>query len=462
MHRAEPGIRAHVVNNDTIRLYQKLPLCSTTIVLACHTAHKTALAVSDSNRARCENLRYAYDRLTRPTAVSFDPAPAASAPTAGPVVTFGHAYNAANQRTAESTTDSTWIGYLATSASTTAYTANSLNQYTAVGAVTPTYDGNGNLTSDGTYTLGHDAENRLVSASGAGNSSSYTFDGRSRRKTRTVNGTTTISVTDADNREVLEYDGASGTLLRWYAYGLGPNAAVSQINLGGGARNTLIPNMLGSIVGSYDSTGALTKFGYQPYGRGTAAPQFAYTGQRIDPEIGGLYYYRARHYSTVFGRFLQPDPIGYSGGIHLYGYVDNDPLNGVDPPRLAPEYPADYGTPIPERTFYNAWQSQLSDVTRGSATPSLGSLETHTQVAAAMAGGWAARTILTAIDLFSAATPPIPASPSIAQPRPGPDFIVSPGGTVVPVPTGATGPIATRAPGMQFVGGRGGPGLDAR
>jgi len=29
---------------------------------------------------------------------------------------------------------------------------------------------------------------------------------------------TTFYVTDADNREVLEYDGASGQVLRWYAY----------------------------------------------------------------------------------------------------------------------------------------------------------------------------------------------------------------------------------------------------
>ena len=64
------------------------------------------------------------------------------------------------------------------------------------------------------------AENRLVSAAGAGNTASYTFDAQGRRKTRTVNGTTTVSVTDAQNREVLEYNGSTGALLRWYAYGL--------------------------------------------------------------------------------------------------------------------------------------------------------------------------------------------------------------------------------------------------
>lgn len=43
-----------------------------------------------------------------------------------------------------------------------------------------------------------------------------------------------------------------------------------------------------------------------------------------------------------------------------------------------------------------------------------------------------------------------------------PDFVVSPGGTAFPVPSGATGPLPTRAPGFQFTGGAGGHGLDSR
>lgn len=48
-----------------------------------------------------------------------------------------------------------------------AYTANGLNQYSASGSVTPTYDANGNLTADGSNGYSYDAENRLVSATGA-------------------------------------------------------------------------------------------------------------------------------------------------------------------------------------------------------------------------------------------------------------------------------------------------------
>ncbi len=276
-----------------------------------------------------------YDALNRPSGVSWNPAPAATVPAAGPVVTFGHTYNKADQRTGQTASDATWISYPPATPATTSYTANALNQYTAVGATTPTYDGNGNLTWDGTSTLGHDPENRLVSATGGGNTAAYAFDPRGRRKVRTVNGTTTVTVTGADNRELLDYDGATGAILRWYAYGAGPNAVLNQMNVASATRDTLLPDLLGSIVGSIDSgTGTVAPFAYRPYGTTTAAPaQFGYTGQRVDQETG-LYYYRARHYSPQWGRFTQADPIGYQGGVNLYGYVQNDPLNFNDPEGL--------------------------------------------------------------------------------------------------------------------------------
>ena len=141
-----------------------------------------------------------------------------------------------------------------------------------------------------------------------------------------MNGTTTVFVTDAGNREVLEYDGASGAILRWYAYGLGSNDVLSQMNVGAATRATPVPDNLGSVIGSQDlSSGALSKIGYLPYGKSAGAGPFGYTGQRVDPETNGLYYYRARHYSPAWGRFLQADPTGTGGGSHLYAYVGNDP-----------------------------------------------------------------------------------------------------------------------------------------
>jgi RHS repeat-associated protein len=295
------------------------------------TSAAIASAVPPSGTSVQYATSAAYDALNRPTGISWNPAPTAAGASASGV-TFNHAYNQANQRIGQTATDNSWFNYPAATPSTVSYTANALNQYTAVGAVTPTYNGNGSLTSDGTFTLGYDAENRLTSASGAGNTASYTYDAQGRRKTKTVNGATTVFVTDAGNREVLEYDGASGAILRWYAYGLGSNDVLNQMNVAAATRATFIPDLQGSVIGSLDSTlGALSKIGYLPYGKSASATgPFGYTGQRVDPETNGLYYYRARHYSPAWGRFLQPDPIGYSGGSNLYAYVRNDPLNATD------------------------------------------------------------------------------------------------------------------------------------
>jgi RHS repeat-associated protein len=48
------------------------------------------------------------------------------------------------------------------------------------------------------------------------------------------------------------------------------------------------------------------------------------------PELG-LYYFKSRVYSSRLGRFLQPDPSGYGGGMNLYSYSVADPVNLLDP-----------------------------------------------------------------------------------------------------------------------------------
>jgi YD repeat-containing protein len=176
-----------------------------------------------SGTATSYGVSHGYDALNRPTGATWPNVPAQTAPGAASV-TLTHGYNMMNQRITQAATDNSWLLYPAATAGTVSYTANVLNQYSAVGAVTPTYDGNGSLTFDGTYTYCYDAESRLTGILSAGTCASptttvatYAYDAQGRRKSKTVGSTKTIYVTDADNREVLEYDGTSGQVSRWYA-----------------------------------------------------------------------------------------------------------------------------------------------------------------------------------------------------------------------------------------------------
>jgi RHS repeat-associated protein len=153
-----------------------------------------------------------------------------------------------------------------------------------------------------------------------------------------VNGVTTLFVRDGD-REVLDYAGntaggqTAGQVQHRYVYGNGLDEVLSIVDPATGNRATPVPDIQGSRIALIDGpTGTVTKAGYTPYGESAdTSGAFRYAGQRIDAETNGLTYNRARMYAPGLGRFLQPDPIGYSGGRNLYAYVGNDPLNLIDP-----------------------------------------------------------------------------------------------------------------------------------
>ena len=79
-----------------------------------------------------------------------------------------------------------------------------------------------------------------------------------------------------------------------------------------------------------------TEYTYDPFGNTTTLGSqnsnvFQFTGR--ENEGNGLYYYyRARYYSPVLGRFISQDPLGFAGsGPNLYAYAADDPINLSDP-----------------------------------------------------------------------------------------------------------------------------------
>ena len=90
---------------------------------------------------------------------------------------------------------------------------------------------------------------------------------------------------------------------------------------------------LGTTSALTDSTGTVVEtLNYDSFGNnaGSTRTRYTYTGRERDPDTG-LVYYRARFYDPQLGRFISEDPIGLDGGINYYAYVENSPLNYVDP-----------------------------------------------------------------------------------------------------------------------------------
>ncbi len=58
----------------------------------------------------------------------------------------------------------------------------------------------------------------------------------------------------------------------------------------------------------------------------------------------GFYYYYHRYYDPNTGRFITEDPIGISGGLNLYRFVNNNPVMNIDPLGLFTDAPLPGGT----------------------------------------------------------------------------------------------------------------------
>lgn len=135
---------------------------------------------------------------------------------------------------------------------------------------------------------------------------------------------------------IAEYD-ASGVMQKRYVHGPGNDEPLVEYGATGN-RTWLHADERGSVIARTNSSGATTTINsYDEYGVPDASNvgRFGYTGQTWLPSLG-LWYCKARMYLPRLCRFNQEDPVGYSAGLHLYGYVGGDPLNLSDSSQLCP------------------------------------------------------------------------------------------------------------------------------
>jgi RHS repeat-associated protein len=187
------------------------------------------------------------------------------------------------------------------------------------------------IKSDGVYTYTFNHANQLVSASGAGTTVSYGYNGQGDRVSQTAGITTTTYTLDlaAGLTQVL----ADGTDA--YLYGDGRIAQYSEAG-----PEYFLGDALGSVRQLVDANGELLLAqSYEPYGAvlesaGKGTSSYGFTAEMRDSYIK-LIYLRSREYSPATGRFLTQDSWqgDYTRPLSLNGwnYVEGNPINFVDP-----------------------------------------------------------------------------------------------------------------------------------
>ena len=238
--------------------------------------------------------------------------------------------------------------------------ANRLNQYNNVTnpAVNFTYDGDGNMTENGSWNYEWNGENRLIRAwnySGTGDpnangeiSIAYAYDYVGRRVERHVREYTGGQLEETKTRYLydgwnlamtFEWDSVTDTYSAGESYTWGLDLSNTLQGAGGvggllmeGDRYPLY-DANGNIGQKLGATGTLDMAAeYGPFGEvvsGSMVGAYGFSTKWQDP-VTGMHDYGFRWYSANLGRWLNRDPIGESGGLNLYGFVENDGINWID------------------------------------------------------------------------------------------------------------------------------------
>ncbi len=224
-----------------------------------------------------------------------------------------------------------------------------LSQYTTFDGWALSYDLNGNTTQKGGQSFYYDYRNQLVRAVDNGVSTEFTYDALGRRIEKST-GSETVKYF-YDGKQVIEERDGSNAVLKQYVYGSGIDEILRMDQYTGATATPYYyhTNAIGSVTAVTDGSGTLVeRVTYDIYGMPTITdhatdPQnptivnhsvigndILFQGRRYDGETN-LYYYRARYYDPIMGRFLQTDPLGYKDSMNLYQGFNMNGANYSDP-----------------------------------------------------------------------------------------------------------------------------------
>ncbi len=223
-----------------------------------------------------------------------------------------------------------------------------LNQYERFDQWGLSYDLNGNTTQRGTQHLTYDYKNQVVSVAGVSSNVDFKYDAMGRRVQKSVTSGSQTKATNyyySGNQAIEESDG-NNNVLKQYIYGNGIDEVIRMDKYNG---STSTPyyfhrNGIGSITVVTDANGnVVERTEYDSYGMPTfkdatgnvisksaICNNILFQDREYDEETN-LYYYRARYYDPIMGRFLQTDPKGYQDNMNLYQGFNMNPVNFIDP-----------------------------------------------------------------------------------------------------------------------------------
>jgi RHS repeat-associated protein len=233
-----------------------------------------------------------------------------------------------------------------------------------------------------------DFDNKLRSADLGNNNSvdvNFQYDALGRRVARTGTGGSVVYV-QHDQQTIADYPvgGVATTPTNRYVYASYIDEPVVRKAAGtSGTIHYYHRNQQYSITAMTTLSGAVAeRYAYTAYGQPTilnasgtvltssaVGNRYTYTGREWDETLG-LHHFRARWMSPLAGRFLGRDPIGYSGGILLYGGFSF--LNVVDPTGHRVECPSDISScgnkwvevtrPDEPQDFFGTWSMPPSNL----------------------------------------------------------------------------------------------------